>query len=102
MDLTKRPEFVGTRVDQSVKDLSALNIRISDLGASSRMHEADARLAAQLDEGKRSIDLAHKLNSPYVRVFGDRVPADDRVRQSPPASSTDCGTLGERPRRAAA
>ena len=89
MDLTKRPEFVGTRVDQSAKDLSALDIRISDLGASSRMHEADPTVrAAQLDEGKRFIDLAHKLNSPYVRVFGDRVPAGE-TRQAVSARVVD-------------
>jgi sugar phosphate isomerase/epimerase len=75
MDLTKRPEFIGTRVDQTRKDLAALNLEISDLGASSRMHEADPKVrAAQLDEGRRFIDLAHRLSVPYVRVFGDKVP----------------------------
>ena len=78
MDLTKRPEFIGTRIDQSLKDLAAFNLRISDLGASSRMHEADPKVrAAQLDEGRRFIDLANRLNVPYVRVFGDRVPPGD-------------------------
>ena len=75
MDLTKRPEFSGTRGDQTVKDLAALNLKISDLGASSRMHEADPKVrAAQLDEARRFIDLAHRLGVPYVRVFPDRVP----------------------------
>ena len=75
MDLTKRPEFIGSRLDQTRKDLAALNIRISDLGASARMHEADPKVrAAQLDEGRRFIDLAQRLDVPYVRVFGDKVP----------------------------
>jgi sugar phosphate isomerase/epimerase len=75
MDLTKRPEFIGTRVAQSRKDLEALGLRISDLGASARMHEAEPAVrAAQLDEGRRFIDLAHQLGVPYVRVFGDKVP----------------------------
>ncbi len=75
MDLTKRPEFIGTRLDQTRKDLAALNLKVSDLGASSRMHEADPTVrAAQLDEGRRFIDLANRLNVPYVRVFGDKVP----------------------------
>ena len=75
MDLTKRPEFTGTRLAQSLKDLEALDLRITDLGASSRMHESkpDVR-AAQLDEGRRFVDLAHQLRVPYVRVFGDRIP----------------------------
>src|SRR5262245_21190157 len=41
MDLTKRPEFSASRIAQSMKDLEALDLQISDLGASARMHEAD-------------------------------------------------------------
>jgi sugar phosphate isomerase/epimerase len=75
MDLPKQPEFTGTRLSQSRKDLEALDLKITDLGASARMHEADPALrAAQLDEGRRFVDLAHQLNVPYVRVFGDKVP----------------------------
>jgi len=75
MDLTKRPEFIGTRVGQSMKDLEAAGLRISDLGASAKMHEAEpATRTAQLDEGRRFIDLAQQLHVPYVRVFGDQVP----------------------------
>jgi sugar phosphate isomerase/epimerase len=78
MDLTARPEFAGTRLAQSRKDLEAAGLRISDLGASARMHEADPAVrAAQLDEGRRFIDLAHRLDVPYVRVFGDKVPAGE-------------------------
>ena len=73
MDLTKRPEFSGSGVAQSLKDLAALGLRVSDLGASTRLHEPDAAvLRKQLDEGKRFIDLARQLKSPYVRVFGDK------------------------------
>jgi len=75
MDLTKRPEFVGTRLADSLKDLDAAGLRVSDLGASARMHEADPVVrAAQIDEGKRFVDLAHQLRAPYVRVFGDSIP----------------------------
>jgi len=76
MDLTKRPEFIGTRIGESLKDLDAAGLRISDLGASARMHESDPVVrAAQIDEGKRFVDLAHQLHAPYVRVFGDSLPA---------------------------
>ena len=74
MDLTKRPEFGGARLAQSLKDLAALDLRISDLGASTRLHEDDAaKRTIQLDEVKRFIDLAHHLRAPYVRVFGDKI-----------------------------
>ena len=60
------------------------------------MHEADPKVrAAQLDEGKRFIDLAHRLNSPYVRVFGDQVPVGE-MRQAVTARVIDgLRTLGE-------
>jgi sugar phosphate isomerase/epimerase len=75
MDLTKLPEFTGTRIAESRKDLAALDLKISDLGASARMHEADPKVrAAQLNEGRRFVDLAHQLGVPYVRVFGDKIP----------------------------
>ena len=75
MDLPKRPEFTGSRLAQSLKDLDALNLAITDLGASARMHESDAAVrASQLDEGRRFVDLAHQLRAPYVRVFGDKIP----------------------------
>lgn len=74
MDLTKRPEFSEGRLAASLKDLESLNLRISDLGSSVRLHEdKPAVRAAQFDEGRRYIDLAHRLGVPYIRVFGDRI-----------------------------
>jgi len=96
MDLTKRPEFTGSRVNETMKALEALDLRISDLGASSRMHEADPAVrAAQLDEGRRFIDLAARLKVPYVRVFGDRVPPGDTKAATVPRVVDGLRTLGE-------
>jgi sugar phosphate isomerase/epimerase len=75
MDLPKVPELSGSRLAETKKDLAALGLVISDLGASARMHEKDAAARAkQLDEGRRFIDLAHALGVKYVRMFGDKVP----------------------------
>lgn len=75
MDLTKVPELAGSRLMDTRKDLAALGLVISDLGASSRMHEKEpVTRQAQLDEGRRFIDLAHALQVKYVRMFGDRIP----------------------------
>ena len=75
MDLPKVPELAGSRLTDTRKDLAALGLVISDLGASSRMHEKEpATRQAQLDEGRRFIDLAHALQVKYVRMFGDRIP----------------------------
>jgi sugar phosphate isomerase/epimerase len=74
MDLTKSPQFTGARLKESLKDLNALGVRISDLGASARLGERDAaKRAVQMDEARRFIDLAHNLKSPYVRIFGGKL-----------------------------
>jgi sugar phosphate isomerase/epimerase len=78
MDLTRVPEFQASRLAESKKDLEALGIVVTDLGASSRMHEKDpATREKQLDEGRRFIDLAHAMGVPYVRMFGDKLPPEE-------------------------
>jgi sugar phosphate isomerase/epimerase len=76
MDLTKVPELSGSRLDATKKDLSALGLVISDLGASAVMHETGAAREKALDEGRRFIDLAHTMEVKYVRMFGDKIAAD--------------------------
>jgi sugar phosphate isomerase/epimerase len=81
MDLSKSPQFTGEKLKESLKDLDALGLKISDLGASARLGEPDpAKRAAQIDEAKRFIDLAHKLKSPYVRVFGGKLGKDQTMQ----------------------
>ena len=78
MDLTKRPEFGGRMLSATLAELKSRDLVITDLGASSRLHERDSKvLAAQMDEARRFIDLAHRLGAPWVRVFPDRFLADE-------------------------
>ena len=77
MDLTKVPELSGSRLAATKKDLSALGLVISDLGASAAMHETGAARQKVLDEGRRFIDLAHIMGVKYVRMFGDKIPAGE-------------------------
>jgi sugar phosphate isomerase/epimerase len=80
MDLTKVPELTGTRQAAAMKDLAALGIEISDLGASAAMHETGIARDKALDEARRFVDLAHALRVPYVRLFGDAIPkGEDRA-----------------------
>jgi len=75
MDLPKVPELLGSRLAETRRDLAALGLVVSDLGASARMHEKDAAAREkQLDEGRRFIDLAQALGVKYVRMFGDKMP----------------------------
>jgi sugar phosphate isomerase/epimerase len=78
MDLPKVPELTGSRLAATRKDLAALGLTITDLGASARMHEKEkTERDKQLDEGRRFVDLAHAMSVPYVRMFGDKIPPDE-------------------------
>jgi sugar phosphate isomerase/epimerase len=78
MDLPKVPELSGSRLAETKQDLAALGIVVTDLGASSRMHEkAKPERDKQLDEGRRFIDLAQAMGVRYVRMFGDKLPPDE-------------------------
>ncbi|HEY8234343.1 MAG TPA: sugar phosphate isomerase/epimerase family protein [Vicinamibacteria bacterium] len=78
MDLPKVPELQGARLAETKQDLKALGLVVTDLGASSRMHEKDkAARDKQLDEGRRFIDLAQAMGVPYVRMFGDKLPPEE-------------------------
>ena len=74
MDLTKVPELIGSRLAATKKDLVAIGVEISDLGASAAMHQTGAARATALDEGRRFIDLAQTMGVKYVRMFGDQMP----------------------------
>lgn len=77
MDLTKVPEFAPERIGAARAQLTAHGLSVSCLGASANMHDLDpVKHAAQLDEARRFIDLAHALGAPYVRVFGNEYVKD--------------------------
>lgn len=84
MDLTKVPELAPDRIGEAKRQLKAHGLSVSCLGASAQMHDRDpAKHAEQLDEARRFIDLAHALEAPYVRVFGNEyvkdVPRDEML-----------------------
>ena len=96
MDLPTLPEFSGSGLETSLKDLDALGLKISDLGASARMHEADPKVRqAQMDEGRRFIDLAQKMRTPYIRVFGDKIPPEAPKKDAMARVIDGLRTLGE-------
>jgi len=77
MDLPKRPEL-STGIAASLTDLRTRDLRIACLGSSAELHHRDpAERAKQLDDARRFIDLAAKLQAPYVRVFGDKYLPDE-------------------------
>ena len=78
LDLPKRPEFGPAAIAKTLADLRTLDLKVVCLGSSVQLHhrETDVR-TRHFDDGRRFVDLAAKLEAPYVRVFGDRLLEDE-------------------------
>jgi sugar phosphate isomerase/epimerase len=78
LDLPKCSPFSSEQnIRNSLKLLSDKNLKVVDLGSSAALHfpEGEER-QRNLDDAKRFIDLAQKLNCPYIRVFPNDFPKD--------------------------
>jgi sugar phosphate isomerase/epimerase len=74
--LWTRPEFTGTRLNETRRRLADSGLAVSCVDTSCFFHHpAAADRERALDEGRRMIQLAAALGAPGIRVFGDRVQA---------------------------
>jgi sugar phosphate isomerase/epimerase len=80
MDLTKCSEFNSAEnIAATLKLMKSKGLKFVDLGSSAEMHHSDeAERRKQMDEAKRFIDLAQQLNCPYIRVFPNKLPKENR------------------------
>jgi sugar phosphate isomerase/epimerase len=78
LDITKGPDFGSSKsIDASIKVLKDKHLKVVSLDTSTNLHYSDAaKRKSNLDEAKSHIDLAQKLNCPYIRVFPDKLPKD--------------------------
>ena len=76
LDLTKCPEFNSPEnISATVRLMKDKELRFVDLGSSANLHFADpAARQKNLDEGRRFIDLADRINCPNVRVLPNVFP----------------------------
>jgi sugar phosphate isomerase/epimerase len=72
MDLTKAAPFTGSRLPATKRELKDRGLAIPCLDTSCRFDQ-EALIDNNISEGKRHIDLADELDTPYIRVFGDRI-----------------------------
>jgi sugar phosphate isomerase/epimerase len=96
MDLPKVPEFSNSQIAATLKEMKARNLVFTDLGSSAAMHfpEGPAR-TKNIDDAKRFIDLAVKLECPNVRVFPNELPKDQDRQQTLDLISKGLRELGE-------
>ena len=78
LDLTKCAEFSSlANISATINRLAGKGLSIVDLGSSCNLHIADpAKRKDNLDEAKRFVDLAQKINCPYIRVYPNNLPKD--------------------------
>ncbi|HUG90614.1 MAG TPA: sugar phosphate isomerase/epimerase family protein [Planctomycetaceae bacterium] len=85
VDLLKVPEFRSPERARRRSELRDAGLCVCGLASSVRFDHADAAdRRRQLDIGRAYVDLALELGAPFVRVFGDTLPAnaDDATRRS--------------------
>ncbi|MEA5256273.1 sugar phosphate isomerase/epimerase family protein [Arcicella aquatica] len=79
LDLTKCPEFSAVNIAETKRKVADNKLKIVDLGSSTELHHANpVKRKAQLDDAKRFIDLASKLDCPFIRVFPNDLPKEQR------------------------
>lgn len=78
LDLTKTSAFSSDEnIKASLDKLNDKNLKVVDLGSSAEMHHKEgAERDKNLNDAKRFIDLAQKLNCPNIRVFPNDFPDD--------------------------
>ncbi len=77
MDLPTHPIFAPDRIEQTKGEIRTSNLKIACVSSSANLYFEDAaKRSKQLDDARRFIELASKLGSPYVRVFGGKADTD--------------------------
>ena len=78
VDLTKCPDLsTPERIAATKKMVADKNLKIVNLGASAALHHSDPeKRKSSLDDAKKFIDMAQKLDCPYIRVFPNNLPKD--------------------------
>ncbi|MBS1597696.1 MAG: sugar phosphate isomerase/epimerase [Bacteroidetes bacterium] len=76
LDLNKCNEFNSAEnISATLKMMDDHKLQFVDLGSSCELHHTDPeKRKTNLDGGKKFIDLAQKINCPYIRVFPNKIP----------------------------
>jgi sugar phosphate isomerase/epimerase len=96
MYLPKVPEFGPAQAPGSLRKMKDLGLKFVDLGSSAAMHFPEGpQREKNLDEGKRFIDLAARLECPNIRVFPNELPKDQDRQKTLDLIASGLKTLGE-------
>lgn len=65
--------FLQENIEKTKEELKTRNLEICCLDTSCMLHD-ELKHVETIEEGKAYIDLASKLNAPFIRVFGNNIP----------------------------
>lgn len=96
IDLTKCEIFNSQNIDATVRIMKEKDLQFIDLGSSATLHFAEgAEREKNIDEGKRFIDLAQRINCPFVRVYPNNFPKDQDKNKTMDLIANGLLTLGD-------
>jgi sugar phosphate isomerase/epimerase len=96
MDLPKCPEFSPAQIQDTLKQIQDNKLEIVNLGSSAHLHHKDpSKRKTHLDNAKRFIDLAQMINCPFIRVFPDDLPKDQKDEETLELIITALQELGD-------
>ncbi len=88
--------FKPQNIEATLQVMKEKELRFVDLGSSATMHFAEgAEREKNLDEGKQYIDLAQRINCPYIRVFPNLFPKGQDKNVTMDLITKGLITLGE-------
>jgi len=96
LDLSKSPHFNNDAAIKATKQkLKDKRLKVVDLGASAAMHHSNpADRNKALEEAKRFIEIAEKIDCPYIRVFPNNLPPDQKKEETLKLISDGLSELG--------
>lgn len=97
MDLTKCDEFSSPeQIKATLSLMKEKGLKFINLGASANMHFHEGpEKEKSINEAKSFIDLAQKINCPYVRVFPNKFPKNRTKDQTIQTVAENLLTLGK-------
>lgn len=66
--------FSPESAEETKAQLRAHGLEAIGFGTSASFHD-EARYEGAIDEGRKAIDVCHRMGFPFIRVFGDRIAA---------------------------
>jgi sugar phosphate isomerase/epimerase len=95
LDITGCPEFT-TELNATKRLFADHGIAVSGIATSARFAVVDeAELQKNMDEAKRNLELAAKLDAPVLRVYGGKVPEGHTVDSIMPTVVENLRTIGD-------